>query len=133
MQKRSDATNERTGSGDKEVEETFEEMYERVALTCFRYLDFKSLDQVNNLTPYEYRLLMKAKELQMVDDQYYLHLQAYLNMTAQAKKQVGKKQKMVYTKFSKFFDYQKELDRVMGIKKQSKFDKLAEFINKKEG
>ena len=108
-------------------------MYERVALTCFRYLDFKSLDQVNNLTPYEYRLLMKAKELQMVDDQYYLHLQAYLNMTAQAKKQVGKKQRMVYTKFSKFFDYQKEFDRVMGIKKQSKFDKLAEFINKKEG
>lgn len=133
MQKRSDATNERTGSGDKEVEETFDEMYERVALTCFRYLDFKNLDQVNNLTPYEYRLLMKAKELQMVDDQYYLHLQAYLNMTAQAKKQVGKKQRMVYTKFSKFFDYQKELDRVMGIKKQSKFDKLAEFINKKEG
>lgn len=115
------------------IDETFDEMYERVALTCFRYLDFKSLDQVNNLTPYEYRLLMKAKELQMVDDQYYLHLQAYLNMTAQAKKQVGKKQRMVYTKFSKFFDYQKELDRVMGVKKQSKFDKLAEFINKKEG
>ena len=54
MQKRSDATNERTGSRD-EVEETFEEMYERVVMTCFRYLDFKNLEQVNNITPYEYR------------------------------------------------------------------------------
>lgn len=135
MQKRSDATNERTGSGDKEVEETFEEMYERVAMTCFRYLDFKNLEQVNNITPYEYRLLMKSKELQIVDKQYEIHLQAYLNMTAQARKQVGKKQRMVYTRFDKFFDYQKQLDKVMGIKKKSKFDGLAHFIQeqKKEG
>lgn len=135
MQKRSDATNERTGSGDKEVEETFEEMYERVAMTCFRYLDFKNLEQVDNITPYEYRLLMKSKELQIVDKQYEIHLQAYLNMTAQARKQVGKKQRMVYTRFDKFFDYQKQLDKVMGIKKKSKFDGLAHFIQeqKKEG
>ncbi len=135
MQKRSDATNERTGSGDKEVEETFEEMYERVAMTCFRYLDFKNLEQVDNITPYEYRLLMKSKELQIVDKQYEIHLQAYLNMTAQARKQVGKKQRMVYTRFDKFFDYQKQLDKVMGFKKKSKFDGLAQFIKeqKKEG
>lgn len=135
MQKRSDATNERTGSGDKEVEETFEEMYERVAMTCFRYLNFKNLEQVDNITPYEYRLLMKSKEFQIVDKQYEIHLQAYLNMIAQARKQVGKKQRMVYTRFDKFFDYQKQLDRVMGIKKKSKFDGLAQFIQeqKKEG
>lgn len=134
MQKRSDATNERTGSRD-EVEETFEEMYERVVMTCFRYLDFKSLEQVNNITPYEYRLLMKSKELQIVDKHYELHLQAYLNMAASARKPVGKKIKPVYTKFDKFFDYQKQLDRVMGIKKKSKFDGLAQFIKeqKKEG
>lgn len=135
MQKRSDATNERTGSRDEEVEETFEEMYERVVMTCFRYLDFKSLEQVNNITPYEYRLLMKSKELQIVDKQYEIHLQAYLNMSAKARKRVGKKLKPVYTKFDKFFDYQKQLDRVMGIKKKSKFDGLAQFIKeqKKEG
>lgn len=134
MQKRSDATNERTGSRD-EVEETFEEMYERIAMTCFRYLDFKSLEQVDNITPYEYRLLMKSKELQIVDKQYEIHLQAYLNMSAQARRRAGKKMKPVYTKFDKFFDYQKELDRVMGIKKKSKFDGLAQFISeqKKEG
>lgn len=134
MQERSEATSEHAGSRE-EVEETFNEFYERVVMTCFRYLGFKSLDQVNNITPYEYRLLMKSKELQIVDKQYEIHLQAYLNMSAQARRRVGKKMKPVYTKFDKFFDYQKQLDRVMGIKKKSKFDGLAQFIKeqKKEG
>lgn len=134
MQERSEATSKHAGSRE-EVEETFNEFYERVVMTCFRYLGFKSLDQVNNITPYEYRLLMKSKELQIVDKQYEIHLQAYLNMSAQARRRAGKKMKPVYTKFVKFFDYQKQLDRVMGIKKKSKFDGLAQFIKeqKKEG
>lgn len=132
MQERSETTSEHAGSRE-EVEETFNEFYERVAMTCFRYLGFKSLDQVDNITPYEYRLLMKSKELEMVDEEYRIHLQAYLNMSAQAKKRVGKKVKPVYTKFTKFYDYQKSLDRVMGVKRKSKFDELAKFINKKEG
>ena len=132
MQKRSDATNEHAGRRE-EVEETFNEFYERVAMTCFRYLGFKNLDQVDNITPYEYRLLMKSKELEMVDEEYRIHLQAYLNMSAQAKKKAGKKVKPVYTTFNKFYNYQKALDRVMGVKRKSKFDELAKFINKKEG
>ena len=134
MQERSETTSEHAGSRE-EVEETFNEFYEHVAMTCFRYLGFKNLDQVDNITPYEYRLLMKSKELKIVDKQYEIHLQAYLNMSAQARRQAGKKLKPVYTKFDKFFDYQKQLDRVMGIKKKSKFDGLAQFIKeqKKEG
>ena len=134
MQERSETTSEHAGSGEG-VEETFNEFYERVAMTCFRYLRFKSLDQVDNITPYEYRLLMKSKELEMVDEEYKIHLQAYLNMSAQAKKRAGKKVKPVYTTFNKFYNYQKSLDRVMGIKKKSKFDGLAQFIKeqKKEG
>lgn len=133
MQEGCESTDEHVGSRNEEIEETFDEMYERVAMTCFRYLDFKSLEQVNNITPYEYRLLMKAKELQIVDKQYEIHLQAYLNMTAQAKKQVGKKQRMVYTKFSKFFDYEKEIDKVLGTNKEKtgKFSDLARFIHEK--
>ena len=133
MQKRSETTIEHAGNRDEEIEETFNEMYERVVISCFRYLGFKSIEQVNNVTPYEYRLLMKSKELQMVDDQYYLHLQAYLNMKAQAKKRVGKKQKMVYTKFNKFFDYEKEVNKVLGVNKKTtgKFSDLARFINEK--
>jgi hypothetical protein len=133
MQKRSETTIEHAGNRDEEIEETFNEMYERVVISCFRYLGFKSIEQVNNVTPYEYRLLMKSKELQMVDDQYYLHLQAYLNMKARAKKRVGKKQKMVYTKFNKFFDYEKEVNKVLGVNKKTtgKFSDLARFINEK--
>lgn len=133
MQKRSETTIEHAGNRDDEIEETFNEMYERVVISCFRYLGFKSIEQVNNVTPYEYRLLMKSKELQMVDDQYYLHLQAYLNMKARAKKRVGKKQKMVYTKFNKFFDYEKEVNKVLGVNKKTtgKFSDLARFINEK--
>ena len=133
MQKRSETTIEHAGNRDEEIEETCNEMYERVVISCFRYLGFKSIEQVNNVTPYEYRLLMKSKELQMVDDQYYLHLQAYLNMKAQAKKRVGKKQKMVYTKFNKFFDYEKEVNKVLGVNKNTKgkFSDLARFINEK--
>jgi hypothetical protein len=133
MQKRSETTIEHAGNRDEEIEETFNEMYERVVISCFRYLGFKSIEQVNNVTPYEYRLLMKSKELQMVDDQYYLHLQAYLNMKARAKKRVGKKQKMVYTKFNKFFDYEKEVNKVLGVNKNTKgkFSDLARFINEK--
>nr|DAL99792.1 MAG TPA: hypothetical protein [Bacteriophage sp.] len=133
MQKRSETTIEHAGNRDEEIEETFNEMYERVVISCFRYLGFKSIEQVNNVTPYEYRLLMKSKELQMVDDQYYLHLQAYLNMKARAKKRVGKKQKMVYTKFNKFFDYEKEVNKVLGVNKKTtgKFSDLSRFINEK--
>lgn len=133
MQKRSETTIEHAGNRDEEIEETFNEMYERVVISCFRYLGLKSIEQVNNVTPYEYRLLMKSKELQMVDDQYYLHLQAYLNMKARAKKRVGKKQKMVYTKFNKFFDYEKEVNKVLGVNKNTKgkFSDLARFINEK--
>ena len=132
MQERSETTSEYAGSRE-EVKETFNEFYERVAMTCFRYLGFKNLNQVDNITPYEYRLLMKSKELEMVDEEYRIHLQAYLNMSAQAKKRAGKKVKPVYTTFNKFYNYQKSLDRVMGVKRKSKFDELAKFINKKEG
>lgn len=132
MQERSETTSEHAGRRE-EVEETFNEFYERVAMTCFRYLGFKNSDQVDNITPYEYRLLMKSKELEMVDEEYRIHLQAYLNMSAQAKKKAGKKVKPVYTTFNKFYNYQKALDRVMGVKRKSKFDELAKFINKKEG
>lgn len=132
MQERSETTSEHAGSRE-EVKETFNEFYERVAMTCFRYLGFKNLDHVDNITPYEYRLLMKSKELEMVDEEYRIHLQAYLNMSAQAKKRAGKKVKPVYTTFNKFYNYKKALDRVMGVKRKSKFDELAKFINKKEG
>lgn len=98
-------------------------------MTCFRYFGSNSLNQVDNMTPYEYRLLLKAKELQEIDEQYHIHLQAFLNMTAQAEKQVGKKRKKVFTTFKKFFDYEKAINRALGIVKEDRYSSLAKFVS----
>ena len=63
----------------------------------------KSFAEVNQLTIPEYNLLMKAETLKEVDKDYRNHLQAFLNVKAQAKKKAGKnKLKPVYNTFRKF-------------------------------
>ncbi len=58
---------------------------------------------------------MKASELQNVDKEFYIHLLAFNNYRVQATKKVGKnKSKPVYSSFEKFFNYQKEIDKVLG-------------------
>ena len=49
----------------------------------------KSFEEVNKLTIPEYNLLMKSVELRRVDEEYRLHLQAFLNFKAKAKKKAG--------------------------------------------
>lgn len=57
---------------------------------------------------------MKAVDLKFVDLHYRLHAQAYLNVSANAKKKSGKNRlRPVYNKFKKFFDYEDEERRVM--------------------
>ena len=81
----------------------------------------------------EYMLLMQAVQLKHVDLEYVLHLQAYLNFAAQAKKKAGKnKEKPVYRTFKQFFDYEKAVDRVIKKdKKDDKFLRLSKFIKDK--
>ena len=63
---------------------------------------------------------MKAVELKQVDLSYQLHAQAFLNFAVQAEKRVGKnKTKPVYTKFEKFFDYAKEVKKVLNRDKEN--------------
>ena len=115
-------------------------MYETVALNCFRYLDFKSFDEVDRLTVHEYRLLMKAVELKAVDEAYIVHLQAFKNFEVRAMRKVGKnKQKPVFDRFEKFFDYKKHVKKALGIEHKIEDPKLSgyrEFLiskRKKEG
>lgn len=90
-----------------------------MAIDCFRYFGFTSFDQVDRLTIYEYNILIEAENLKQVDRDYRNHLQAYLNFQATAKKNVGKsKQKPVFDKFDKFFDYDKALKRVQRKKSE---------------
>ena len=98
-------------------------------------MDFKSFDEVDRLTIAEYDLLMKAVELKQVDLAYQLHAQAFLNFAVQAERKVGKnKTKPVYTKFKKFFDYGKEIKKVLNEgKTNSRFLEISKKIKERGG
>ena len=78
---------------------------------------------------------MKAVELKQVDLSYRLHAQAFLNFAVRAEKKVGKnKTKPVYTKFEKFFDYAKEVKKVLNRDKEnSRFLKISKKIKERGG
>lgn len=109
-------------------------MYREVALDCFRYLDYKSFDEVDRLTIPEYELLMEAVRLKEVDKDYRNHLQAFLNFSVKAQKKTGKhKSKPVYTKFKKFFDYEKAIANAQKKEiKQSRFNGIGKLLEKGE-
>jgi len=85
-----------------------------VALNCFRYFGFKSLDEVDRLTIKEYSMLCEAERYKQVDKQKDIALNAWLTFVASAKKKVGKNLKPVYPTFESFFDYAKELKKLKG-------------------
>ena len=105
-------------------------MYREVALNCFRYLDFKSFAEVDRLTIPEYLLLMEAVKLKQIDMDYRNHLQAWLTFSAQATKKKGQP---VYSKFKKFYDYEKHLKEAEKKEsKPSKLSGLAKFLKRGE-
>lgn len=109
-------------------------MYRDIALNCFRYLDFKSFAEVDRLTIPEYTLLMEAVRLKHVDMDYRNHLQAFLNFSVKAEKKTGKnKSKPVYSRFKKFYDYEKELEKVQKKSgKESRFSGIGKFLKREE-
>lgn len=112
---------------------TVEEFYHNVALNCFRYLGFKSLCEVDRLTIPEYELMMEACQLKMVDDNYRVHWQAFLNFAVQAKRKAGKhKERPVYNRFDKFFNYEKEIKRIRDKKSEGKerFAGIGKFLRR---
>ena len=105
-----------------------------MALNCFRYLDFKSFDEVDKLTIPEYTLLMEAVRLKQIDNDYRNHLQAFLNFAVKAEKRAGKgKSKPVYRTFKKFYDYEKELKKVKKKdENKSRFAGIGKLLKKGE-
>lgn len=81
-----------------------------MALNCFRYLGFRSMEEVDRLELPEYELLMKARSLRQVDEEYRTHEQAFLTVSARATK--GKKGTPVYKRFKDFFDYEEAIRKV---------------------
>lgn len=103
-------------------------------MNCFRYLDYKSFAEVDRLTIPEYQLLMEAVRLRQVDMDYRNHLQAWLTFAAKAEKKSGKnKSKPVYSKFERFYDYEKEIKKVTKKgNEKSRFSGIGKFLKKGE-
>lgn len=96
-------------------------------------MDYKSFAEVDRLTIPEYELLMQAVRLKQVDMDYRNHLQAFLNFAVKAEKKSGKKSKPVYTKFNRFYDYEKELAKVTNRGgEKSRFAGVGRLLKKGE-
>ena len=78
--------------------------------------------------------MMEAAALREVDKDYRNHLQAFLNFAVKATKKVGKnKTKPVYSRFEKFFDYERAVNRVRKTKKADRFARLKAHLRREEG
>lgn len=93
-------------------------------------MDFKSFAEVDRLTMPEYTLLMEAASLKQVDKDYRNHLQAFLNFAVKAQKKAGKgKSKPVYSKFKRFYDYDKEVERITNKgETKSRFEGIGSLL-----
>lgn len=80
---------------------------------------------------------MKAVELRAVDDDYKAHKQAFLNYAVKSEKKVGKnKAKPRYPTFDKFYDYEKEIKKVLGFANSEQTNRLkglSEHLREKGG
>ena len=78
---------------------------------------------------------MDAVRLKQVDMDYRNHLQAFLNFSVKAEKKAGKnKSKPVYSRFKKFYDYEKEVAKVTkkGGSENSLISSMGRFLKKGE-
>lgn len=107
-----------------------------MAVNCLRYFGFKSLREVEQVTIPEYETMMEAHALRQVDEEYKLHLLAWLTFAAQAKKSAGKgKEKPVYGRFRKFFNYESRIREVKAAlggkpKDNSRFVGIGKYLRK---
>lgn len=68
-----------------------------------------------------------------IDMDYRNHLQAFLNFVVKAKKKAGKnKERPVYDRFEKFYNYDKQIEKVQNAgKEKNRFAGLKKFLKKK--
>lgn len=77
---------------------------------------------------------MKAERLKQVDQDYRSHLQAFLNFQVKATRKAGKgKERPVYSTFKRFYNYEKEVERVKSPdKSKSRLSGISKFLKKGE-
>lgn len=77
---------------------------------------------------------MEAVRLRQVDKDYRNHLQAFLNFAVKAEKKTGKnKTKPVYSKFKRFYDYEKEIEKAKNNgKTKIRFSGIGKLLQRGE-
>jgi hypothetical protein len=74
---------------------------------------------------------MEAVRLKQVDLDYRTHLVAWLTFAAKAEKKSGRnKSKPVYSKFSRFYDYEEAQKKAQGKQEKSRFAGIGKLLNK---
>lgn len=61
------------------------------------------------MSVWEYELRLKAYKLRMVDRDFEIHEQAWMNREVKAEKKSGKGRKPIYRRFDEFFNYKKRI------------------------
>lgn len=90
------------------------------------------MEQVDRMEIPEYELLMQAKELRQVDEEYRTHEQAFLTVAARATK--GKKGTPVYKRFKDFFDYEEAIRKVKdGSKHRDVMQAVSALLKETKG
>ena len=109
-----------------------------MARSCFRYFSFTSFNDVERLTPYEYRLMMEGLELRKLDEEYAIEKLAYDTFRASSTKSQGKTKRVpVYKTFKSFFDYEKRLKQVKRLikkeKQENQWSNWSNYLKRKKG
>lgn len=75
---------------------------------------------------------MEAAELRMVDQDFWAHWKAFLNFAVKAERKAGKgKSRPVYSKFPRFYNYEKEIENVKNKKrKKTKLRGIGKLLEK---
>lgn len=99
-------------------------------LNSLRYFGFVDLRDFERMTVKEYGIRMTAVALKKLDQQEFIHRQAWANWQVQSTKTQGRKEIPVYSTFKKFFDKEKIENEIRGIKKPSQDKKLVQLMKK---
>lgn len=91
------------------------------------------MNDIERMTPYEFDLRVTAFKLKKLDEEYHLHLQAWLGQQVQATKKLGKKEVSYFKDFNSFFDYQEREKAILELTDEpianSEFNQLMRKAN----
>lgn len=98
---------------------------EEIIINAMRFFGY-SLHEAEEMTLREYSYMMHVFNLKRIDQERDLHMQAYLNHAVTSTKSIGKKQVPAYKTFKDFYDYEKEINRL--LKPQKKVLRIKSLI-----